>query len=78
MNSIYSKKRIIFEYKFKPKTFTDMENIIYKGFTIETQIGNHCSLIYKNGNLFKCIAGNIKADYSNDCIEKSMNFIDSL
>ena len=55
-------------------------SINYKGYKIEkrTDIKNHTCIIYKNNDLFKCIAGDILKDGSENSIEKAKKYIDKL
>ena len=52
----------------------------YKGYAIQKpfNIKTHCAVIYKCGEIVKCIAGDIFADGSENSIEKSKKFIDSI
>lgn len=52
--------------------------IKYKGFVIQKNKDSHSALIYKDGFLLKCIAGDILKDGSENSIEKAKNYIDSL
>ena len=47
----------------------------YKGYEIHQSEGSHCAIIYKDGELIKCIAGDIFADGSNNAIEKAKKYI---
>lgn len=51
-----------------------IEQIVYKGYTIELANSSHCALIYRNGNLVKCIAGDILKDGSNNRLAKAMDY----
>ena len=55
-----------------------MKSIIYKDYQIQLKEASHCALIYKNGELVKCIAGNIFNDGTNDRISKAKLFIDKI
>lgn len=51
----------------------------YNGFIIEESLHmkSHSVLVYKNGDLVKCIAGDIFSDGTNNSIEKAKNWIDA-
>lgn len=53
-------------------------NDAYKGHIIQkrTDIKTHTCIIYKDGDLKKCIAGDIQADGSENSIEKAKAWID--
>jgi len=53
--------------------------IEHKGYTIQKRIDtkNNTCLIYKNGDLVKCIAGSIFADGTENSIEKAKLHIDT-
>jgi hypothetical protein len=50
----------------------------YKGFVIEKRIDvkSHTCIVYKDGDMVKCIVGNIFADGSENSIEKAKSWID--
>lgn len=52
-------------------------NVSHNGYIIEKSAGSHCTLIYKETRLIKCIAGSINSDGSTDVMEKSKNYIDT-
>jgi hypothetical protein len=49
----------------------------YKGFVIAVAPQSHCATIFKVGQVFKMIAGDILADGSHNAIEKAKKFIDT-
>ena len=55
---------------------TSKEN--YKGFVIEKRIDvkTHCCIIFKDGDMITCVAGDIFADGSENSIEKAKQWID--
>lgn len=61
----------------------NITKVPYKGYSIEMNnptdgSKSNSALIYKDGNLFKCIAGDIFKDGSNNREDKAKKFIDSL
>ena len=48
----------------------------YRGFEIHQADRSHCALIYRDGNLIKCIAGDILADGRNNAFGKAKFFIE--
>jgi hypothetical protein len=55
------------------------ETLEYKGYTLSLSFNHsHTCLIYRNGGLVKCIAGNILPDGSNNRVEKAKQYIDSI
>jgi hypothetical protein len=52
----------------------------YKGYSIQqrSDIKSHTAIIYRNGDIVKCISGDINSDGSNNAISKAMQYIDSL
>ena len=55
-------------------------NTPYKGYIIQqrTDIKTHTCIIYKDGEIVKCIAGDITEDGSNNAIEKAKTYINHL
>ena len=52
----------------------------YKGYTIQkrTDVKSHCCMIYKGGDLVKCISGSIFSDGSENSIEVAKDYINGL
>lgn len=55
-----------------------MTTINYNGFEITQKDNSHCATIWREGDVFKMIAGDIAADGSNNAIQKAIDYIDSL
>ncbi len=48
----------------------------YRGFEIRQADRSHCALIYRAGELVKCIAGDVLKDGSNNAFDKAKKYID--
>lgn len=56
-----------------------MEKLNYKGYTVTIANGSHCGIVYKNGEMVNCIAGDIivvDGEKFNNCWDKCQKWID--
>lgn len=47
----------------------------FNGFIIKKNINSHCALIYKGGDLVKCIVGDIFDNNTDNSVSKSKQWI---
>jgi len=63
-------------YKIKTSTMT-IQSTVYRGYEIQkrTDEKTHTCIIYNNGAVVKCIAGNISATGSENSVSKAQAWI---